>query len=286
MARGGGGGQPPQQHPAQPSGHRAPFGGRPHFAPKHRGAQRLQRLAREGALAVERLVQRHAEGELVGGRGRELARELLGRHVRGGAHHRARLGEGLVEVRHAHRGDGADRLVAPSTAGEAEVGHPYPTVAAEEHVVGLEIAVDQVGGVGRREAAPGLREDLEHLGDGPGLRPQPLAQGLAFDVLHRDEDRALELPHVVHGDHVGVSDAGDGLRLADQAGSPLAHLGGQEHLDRDAAIELGVVGARHPGRATARCRSRRRPPSRSGPCPTPDPPPRPPAGSPGTGPCT
>ena len=52
--------------------------------------QLAERLAGERPLAVERLVQRHAEAELIGARVGRLAAHLLGRHVRRRAHHRAR----------------------------------------------------------------------------------------------------------------------------------------------------------------------------------------------------
>src|SRR6266850_78378 len=50
-------------------------------------------LAREGALAVQRLVKRDAEGELIGALVDLLARELLHRHVRGRPRERPRARE-------------------------------------------------------------------------------------------------------------------------------------------------------------------------------------------------
>ena len=69
---------------------------------------------------------------------------------------------------------------------------------------------------------------------------------MAVDELHRDEDAALEGADVVDHDHVGVRDLGDRLRLAHQARAPrVAGVGvvaaGAQQLDRDLAIQLGIV---------------------------------------------
>ena len=74
------------------------------------------------------------------------------------------------------------------------------------------------------------------------------------DVLHRDEVGVLELAAVEDADHVRVLEAGRRLGLAAEALDELLVLGEAvvEDLDRDLAIELGVVGepdVGHPARA-------------------------------------
>ena len=69
---------------------RAPRRCRAHAALADVVAELVERLALERALAVERLVERDAEGELIGARVDVAAGELLGRHVRGRAEHGAR----------------------------------------------------------------------------------------------------------------------------------------------------------------------------------------------------
>jgi len=71
-----------------------------------------------------------------------------------------------------------------------------------------------------------------------------LAQRRALDELHRQEDAALGVPHVVHGDEVRVTHAGDEARLA----FDLAGIGGAprpHQLERHLAIELRIVGGEH-----------------------------------------
>jgi transposase len=55
---------------------------------RRRPAPAADRVAGEGAHAVERLEERDAEAEQVSPRFCRLAAHLLGRHVRGAAHHR------------------------------------------------------------------------------------------------------------------------------------------------------------------------------------------------------
>src|SRR5690606_10646563 len=129
-------------------------------------------------------------------------------------------------------------------AGEAEVddaGARGPVfVDADEHVVGLEVAVDDAGGVGRGEAATGLEVDLDDLT--PRAAALPLRERDAVDALHGEEDGALVGADLVDGDDVRVSDAGQRPRLAEQPGRAAAVVAvDAQELDRDVAIELAVV---------------------------------------------
>src|SRR5260221_511610 len=82
-----------QEDTTQPAGHAAVLAGRADLAEAHRRGQLAQRLAGEGALAVEGLVEGHAVAELVGAGVDGAAPVLLGRHVGGRADQRARLGQ-------------------------------------------------------------------------------------------------------------------------------------------------------------------------------------------------
>jgi hypothetical protein len=76
-------------------------------------------------------------------------------------------------------------------------------------------------------------------------------QRLAADELHGDEDAVLDDAHVEHRDHVGVRELGHRLRLAQKAsvGVVVVPIGAQQ-LDRELAIELGIVGGDHHAHAT------------------------------------
>ncbi len=119
-----------------------------------------ERHPAERPIAVQSFVERDAERIDVGARIDRLAAELLGRHVDRRPQQRPRPGQGrghrLVE-RDLRRvlGVGGDRLLAVDAAREPEVGHPDAPVLSDEHVVGLEVAVDEAGGVRLGEPAAG-----------------------------------------------------------------------------------------------------------------------------------
>jgi hypothetical protein len=182
-------------------------------------------------LAVERRVQRDAEREQIRTRVDGLAAELLGRHVGGRSHEDAGRGE-------VHILDGAGVVAGER---DAEVGHRHVSVGPEEHVVGLEVAVNDPRRVRRGEAATCLDEGLEDLRDRATSLGEPLPQRRPLDVLHRDVEAAGVGAGVVHGDDVRASHAGHGARLALQALLELGR-GAAQDLQRHLAVEVGIVG--------------------------------------------
>jgi hypothetical protein len=115
-------------------------------------------VAGERRPVIPGLVQRDAERELIGARVDRQAEVLLGRHVARRAHDRAGPGQGHVqlEVLPPDRAGRADppRLVVDG-GDQAEVGDPDPAIVADQHVVGLEVAVDQAGVVRGLQPSPG-----------------------------------------------------------------------------------------------------------------------------------
>ncbi len=109
-------------------------------------------------------MQRRAVAELVAARV-AVAVELLGCGVRRRAEQRARLREV-----HACR-----RAVAALDPHEPEVGDDDAAAVGDEHVVGLDVAMHEAGGVDRRDAAPGRDargEDLAPRAAGGEPLPQ------------------------------------------------------------------------------------------------------------------
>ena len=134
-------------------------------------------------------------------------------------------------------------------AGDPEVGDHDAPVVANEHVLRLEVTMDEPGRVGRREPTPGRLEDGECFA--PRMRlSHPRFERAPLDVLHRDEDVVAVHTDVVDGDDVGMSKARHRLRFALQACSVVGRLcRGVEDFDRDAACELPVVRGVHAAHA-------------------------------------
>ena len=91
-------------------------------------------------------------------------------------------------------------------AGEAEVADPRPAVFTDEDVLGLEVAVHELGGMGGGEPAARLDHDRDDLAPPPRCRGQPAPQGAAADVLHRDEHPLVVRRDLEHVDHVGMGE--------------------------------------------------------------------------------
>ena len=153
-----------------------------------------------------------------------LAGRLLGAHV-------DRRADDEAGARHAvvrRRGDGARH---------PEVGHDG-VAGEDEHVGGLDVAVDHAVPVGVGQRVGDLAGDRQRLVDRePRLAPEPVAERLALDERHDVVEDAVGLARVVDREDVRVGEAGRDLDLADE---PLgAERGGDvapEDLDRDAPV--------------------------------------------------
>ena len=116
----------------------------------------------------------------------------------------------------------------------------HPALPAfEQHVARLDVAVDQVGGVGGGQPLGDLPADPQHLRHVERAGPvEPLLERLAGDELHHQVRQRL-LADLVHLHHVLVPDLGRRPGLAQE---PLAgrrgggHLRGQ-HLHRHDPLE-------------------------------------------------
>ncbi len=192
----------------------------------------------ERDLADQHLVEDDAEAVDVGARVGGVAHRLLGGDVVGGAEDAA----------------GGGHPVLFELAGDAEVGQFRPPLVVDEDVLGLDVAVDHVAGVGDAEAAGDLDRVGDRLLDVEGADPRdPLLQRLAFDVLEDDVGVAVVLAGVDHRDDVGVGDLRDRPRLLPEAldlVGLLRHLAVHD-LDRDRAVEGLVFGQVDGGHAAA-----------------------------------
>ncbi len=104
--------------------------------------------------------------------------------------------------------------------------------------------MNEAGAVGRGEALAGLAIDRDDRDPVADVLADPGAERRTGDVLHRQEHAVLPDGDVVHGDDVGMREAGDRSRLAEQPGAGLGRAIAArrvQQLDGDTAVELGVV---------------------------------------------
>ncbi len=210
----------------------------------------------EGHLPRQHLEEESSEGEDVGAVVDRRPANLLRRHVphRSDDDARDREAGGGLGLLQPFEGDGCLRL---HELGEAEVEELHPPVARQEDVLGLQVAVDDAGGVSGREA---LR-DLDRGGgdDLDGERPavEPVPERLPLEELGDEVGDPVVAPDVEDGEDVRVVEPPDRLHLDLEPANPVG-VGGpgpREDLDGDVAAEPGVPGApdlAHSPRADAR----------------------------------
>jgi membrane dipeptidase len=132
---------------------------------------------------------------------------LLGAHVLGSA----------------HRVAGSRRSF--TALGDAEVHHADAPLAVEHDVGGLEVAVDDAGGVNGFQPAGRLRHQLQRFAGGQGALAHALLEADPVHQLHRDPAQAVALAVLVDARHVGIG-----------------HLAGQPDLGAEAAHEVLLAG--------------------------------------------
>ncbi|MBS1152727.1 MAG: hypothetical protein H6Q89_4425 [Myxococcaceae bacterium] len=179
----------------------------------------------------------HSERIEVAARLGRLAHRLLGGEVLRGAEHHPRLGD----VVGGRVGVGQPR--------DSEVEQPRLFLEVgrrrQQHVLGLEVAVDDALGVDRGEALGELGEDPQRAIDRHRAQAQPRLERLALDELHHQAGEVLVEAELDHPHHRRVVDRGEQPRLALE---PLGHPRLEveilaQHLHRHGATEGQLGGA-------------------------------------------
>jgi hypothetical protein len=116
------------------------------------------------------------------------------------------------------------------------------TIGGDEHVVGLEVAVDDSGRMRGGEAPAGGDVHRDHVAP-RAIAELPAAQRPALHVFHREVDLALVLADLVHVHDVRVREPGQRLGLALESRRAFGARGvaRAQQLDRELAIELVVA---------------------------------------------
>ena len=126
---------------------------------------------------------------------------------------------------------------------EAEVEDLHEAVTTDDHVGGLDVAMDDAGGVRGREGRRHLDGDVDGLGDRQEL-DQALVERDALDVFHREVAAPVGgLAEQVDVRDVRMAQGRGGARLPLEPREVVRlHRAAMEHLDGDVAVEPQVAG--------------------------------------------
>jgi hypothetical protein len=186
--------------------------------------------------ARHQLVEHGAEREHVRRLVERLALGLLRRHVRCGAE------DGPWRRLDVRRRGGLLRLIDRQHPCQAEVEHLDVAVRAHHHVLRLDVAVYDAGGVRAREGQGDLTGDLgDHLQRDALLHHRP-ERAAVHQLLNDVVIAGRRSPRFVNGDDVGVIEGGRGARLAKEPldGGRPSGAAGRQNLDRDLAAQASV----------------------------------------------
>ena len=207
-------------------------------------AKVLDRAACVRAGSEQSFVQRDTKRELVARGSNRGAGDLLRGHVRRRPHDRAGHRE-VVVLEHQV----ADGGTIGRRRRESKVEHDHPPLRREHDVLWLEVAMNEPRIMGGGQPLTRVEVELEDLPEAEARRARsvagPALESLALDELHRDEDGVVHRADVMHRGHVAVVEPGHRPGFAEQACVAFVGCRVTEQLDRDAAIELRVVGRVH-----------------------------------------
>src|SRR5207244_3204967 len=122
-----------------------------------------------------------------------------------------------------------------------------------DDVLRLEVAVQDAGLVGSREAVEDLRGDAEDALDRRAFSREHGGERLPFDVLHREESVSRVITDIERANDVLVGDLPRELHLAPESLVHPRELSDLllQHLERDDLVELAIARAIHGAHPTA-----------------------------------
>ena len=160
---------------------------------------------------------------------------------------------GCDVVARAEHGAGLGVADGIEAASDPEVGHLRLPVAVDQHVLRLDVPVDEPARMCEGERSPDIEPELQHAPHGQrACALDELFQVLALYELEHDELPPVLLATVDHRDDARVRELRDGARLVPEALHVLVVVREAvvEDLQRDVALEQRVVRAVDGGHAT------------------------------------
>ena len=137
--------------------------------------------------------------------------------------------------------------------GETEVGQHRGVIFAQDDVPGLDVTVDDAGGVGLMHGAGDGLDDAGSLVRVHGAALDHAFGVVPFQELHGEEGVAFDLSCLVDPHDIGVADTCDVFDLAFEArhGVAIHGIACRQQLERHGALQVDLPGAIDAGLAAA-----------------------------------
>ena len=142
-------------------------------------------------------------------------------------------------------------VVRPEKAGDPEVEEASDLSARQHDVLGLDVAVEDAGRVGVVERLEQGTRHHECLGQRKRATAQAVPEGLARNVLHREERDPVGLAGLVERRDRGMLEAGAGFGFAPKPRRQLGRHGLGDDLQRRRPSESEVAGEEHLSHSTS-----------------------------------
>jgi hypothetical protein len=128
--------------------------------------------------------------------------------------------------------------------GQAEIENLGLAAFGNEYVSGLDVSMDDAGGVSDIESVGNLDSKVKNLLDEESLTMDMLAESFTVNEFHGDEGMVVLFANIINCADAGVIESGSGVRFAAETlqrlGILLQVIG--EKFQSDDAVKAGVQG--------------------------------------------
>ena len=205
------------------------------------GDDLLRRASGKERPPAQHLVEHAAEREDVRASVDAVARHLLRRHVAERPEDDVRSGA------RERRTVAVERRELEPAQGQPEIQDLDGAIVGQEHVLGLEVAMDDAARVRRGQTLGDRRANVHRIAPRHWPLRQPRPKRVPLEQLHDGDGHVVDDRELVNRQDAGVRERGDGPRLGLEA-PPHLGIGGdvrRHDLDGDVAIEPRVARAIH-----------------------------------------
>ena len=199
------------------------------------------RLTSKRLSSRDHLIKHRSQAENVAARVNLKSPRLFWGHVFSGSNHHSRFAGRRRDPR--RRATTCVSNVSLVQFGDPEIEYFDDAVVSHDHVVGLDIAMNNSAGMGRSQSARNLDGNINRGIQFHSATRETVAKCDSFNVFGRDKSQAICVAEFIDSENVGVIKRGHGVRLVfetPQATLISSEFRGQQ-FDRNLASEALIL---------------------------------------------